>query len=201
MTPTRCAAAAAALTMAATLLLAARPARACSCMEIGPEKAIEQSDAIFEGRVVGVAPAQQGDIGPSDVQVVLRVVRAWKGVGQDQEQIEVRTAGNSAACGYDFEPDRSYLVYANEGSDGTLRVSLCSRTQLIEQAGEDLEVLGAGVTPVEVEDTEKKPAAEEVGTKQKGGCASCTVTPARAAPTGLMALALAVLLAWRRRRA
>lgn len=201
MTPTRCAAAALALGSALTLalVLAPAPARACSCMEIGPEEAVEQSDAIFEGRVVGVSPAQ-GEIGPGDNEVVLRVVRAWKGVPQDEEQVTVRTASNSAACGYNFEPDRSYLVYASESSDGSLRVSLCSRTQLIEQADEDLQVLGTGVTPVDAtEPPEAPPAGGEVETKSNG-CASCTVDRARAVPTGLLALAIAGLLAGRRRR-
>ena len=49
------------------------------------------------------------------------------------------------ACGYGFEPAKSYLVYAS-ATDGALSTNLCSRTRPMAQAAEDLAVLGMGAT-------------------------------------------------------
>jgi LPXTG-motif cell wall-anchored protein len=56
-----------------------------------------------------------------------------------------------ATCGYPFEEGETYLVYAH--SDGTpLTTSLYHRTQALERAEEDLDVLGTG-SEVEEETT------------------------------------------------
>jgi hypothetical protein len=178
----------------------AGPVHACTCAPTTPEEAFESSDAIFEGRVVAIEAKGPEGVGPKTHRVVLRVVRSWKGVDPKRQQLTVRTSSSEAACGYSFEPDTSYLVYASRGEGGKLKVSLCSRTRPAEKAREDFERLGAGVTPVDVQ-AEQGTGDTAPGSANNGGagCRSCALQPGGS--SGLPAAA-AVLLAllWIRRR-
>jgi hypothetical protein len=188
--------------VAALACLAPARARACSCMSQTPADALAQAAAVFEGRVREVAPAQPEGEMPRQLRVRLQVVRSFKGSGTAEELV-VTTAADSAACGYGFELDRSYLVYALAQRDG-LDVSLCGRTQPIEEADEDLRLLGIGATPVNP--GTPPPLAEEDKAKTeppaRGGCASCSAGAATAGGLGStllpLALALAVLTCRRR---
>jgi hypothetical protein len=184
------------LTFAAALALAAlKPATAsaCSCMQQTQEDAAQNASAIFEGRVTRI------DDPAGEPKVQFQIVRSFK--GPSQESLTASTANSSAACGYGFEQGKSYLVYATQGEGGALEVSLCSRTAPIENATEDLNKLGLGVTPFdpgEGSETSTPPAAP-ASEPAKGGCASCTIG-ARAHGThgaheqhALSALALLVL--------
>lgn len=191
------------LVAVATSLLLASPrlASACSCMQSSQEEAFESSSAVFEGRVLTVTQGPDA----SGVRVRMRVVRAWKGV--DSEEIEVTTPSDSAACGYNFTADASYLVYARRPEDvhDLAAVSLCSRTAPIdsESALADVSAMGAGVTPVDIVD---EPADQTRPTPPRtapgaGGCAGCAVhNDEERAPLGLALFALAVLAFGARRR-
>ena len=180
---------------AALALVALQPAAAsaCSCMQQTPEEAGQNATAIFEGRVTRIEDPQ------GEPKVVFQVVRSFK--GPSHESLDIRTGNSSAACGYAFEEGKSYLVYAND-ADGVLSTSLCSRTQPIEHATDDLAVLGLGVTPFDPgpgsdqqAPTGPVPAAEPT----KAGCASCTIGArehdAADAKRGMTALVVLVLLA------
>ena len=202
------------LALAAAAMVAAAPERAhaCSCMIIEQPQAFEQSVSIFEGHVTSVeAPADPH--GAGEVRVVLDVVRTWKGA--DAEQIEVVTASNSAACGYNFEQGKSYLVYTSAGeADGPELVSLCSRTAPMDQpsAAEDVAAMGEGVTPASPVDPgqpttggeEPAPTPTDQGevSHYEAGCASCAVGSQRAGegPALLAGALLAFALLLRRRR-
>lgn len=185
-------------------------ARACSCRELSPAEAREGADAVFEGRVEAISASESSGVGPAPMHVTLRVVRTWKGV--DQERVVVRTASSGAMCGYPFEPNRSYLVYAHRTDDHGLRTGLCDRTQPIEEAGEDLDELGAGITPVEPsadsngEKSEGSQAASATGanarTSSQAGCGSCSTGTSQdfGAPLVGVTLLLAGLVYRRRGR-
>jgi hypothetical protein len=51
-------------------------------------------------------------------------------------------------CDYHFELNQEYLVYAR-GAEDAPQVNICSRTQLLSDAGADIQALGSGqiVTP------------------------------------------------------
>jgi len=178
--------------VALTILLAADPARACSCVAIDAEAAFDRSDAVFEGRVLEVERAAGAR------RVTLAVVQQWKGI--TSERVVVETAADSAACGVAFEADTSWLVYAERDGD-RLRTGLCSRTARIEDAQADLAVLGAGVVPVEIgpdDGVEEEPTAAPA----RGGCASCSVSSGMLDRRALGAgIALALAIVFRRRRA
>ncbi|HYG64571.1 MAG TPA: hypothetical protein VEL74_18470 [Thermoanaerobaculia bacterium] len=128
-------------TLALTLILAltgADAALACSCAPSPPpQEALQQAGAVFTGTVVAV------DTSGLSSTVRLRVEKGWKGAKCGE--VTVVTSADSAACGYDFQVGQSYLVYADK-QKGKLNVSLCSRTSLTSQAGEDLAALGEPAT-------------------------------------------------------
>ncbi|MGD8860941.1 MAG: MYXO-CTERM sorting domain-containing protein [Myxococcales bacterium] len=173
----------------------ASTARACSCRSPAPPaEAREAAAAVFEGRVISV---ERGEPAGGPVRVKLSVVRTFG--GDLGEVVTVRTGGSSAACGFGFQQDQSYLVYASE-HDGQLQVSLCSRTRAMADAAEDLKVLGLGATPVDPHGpTSLPPESERKQPPAQGGCAGCAThipTPGATLPI-LLALAL---LGLRRRR-
>ena len=110
---------------------------ACSCMTSPPSKAFEQSAAVFTGTVASIQQDDYGKIVHFDAE------RAWKGISDNT--VTVTTASMSDSCGYDFEQDKEYLVYAY---DTPLKVSLCGRTQPVADAYVDLAALGPGYVPM-----------------------------------------------------
>ncbi len=157
------------------------PARACKCVvPPAPAEALHAATAVFEGRVTSIteAPARAGQ--PATQWLVrVHTTRAWKGV--ETEDVSVLTPKDTAACGFTFMPDESYLVYAS-GSLAELSVNACSRTQLSSAADADIGALGMGVVPVNpnVPDAGPRPThASEVvrpaTAPGEGGCASCTM--------------------------
>jgi hypothetical protein len=73
------------------------------------------------------------------LQVEIAVNSTLRGV--NGPAVTVVTADNGAACGYAFQPGERYLVYAHRSPDGTLEVSLCSRTIPLAKATEDLQFI------------------------------------------------------------
>ncbi len=126
------------------LLLAAlgtiQTSYACSCIAPpGPLEAMEDADFVFTGKVESIIPVN--DEYSNSLFVKFSIRTQWK--GDLSEEVFVKTADNSAACGYNFKRNQSYLVYGyvNEGVMGT---SICTRTTSLEQADEDLRILGSG---------------------------------------------------------
>jgi len=112
--------------------------RACSCMKLTPSEGLSSSYAVFTGEVTNIEPNTATKFG--GVEITLRVKKLWK--GEIGAEVKVRTAGSSAACGYNFAKGESYLVYADRDEADPMRVSLCSRTALVASAQEDLDLLG-----------------------------------------------------------
>ncbi|MEY4575952.1 MAG: hypothetical protein RL701_655 [Pseudomonadota bacterium] len=189
-------------------------AHACKCAaEPSPSEARDSAAAVFEGRVTQITAVATGDL-----VVSLNVVRGWKNAGS--EQISVRTRSEGPACGFSFEPDQSYLVYAQASEKDAalpgLSVSRCSRTRLITEANADLVALGMGSAPVStsIRDTADYDApapangSNTVATQQNkpaaGGCASCSLATGTSQRPGTLSLGLGLLgvllLLWRSRR-
>ena len=113
-------------------------ARACSCMKLTPSEGFTSSFAVFTGEVIDIDKNQTTRFG--GLEVTLRVKKVWK--GELDEEVEVHTAGSTAACGYPFAEGTTYLVYAVRDEADPMRVSLCSRTAPVDDAKEDLDFLG-----------------------------------------------------------
>ena len=115
---------------------------ACSCViPPPPDQALQQAEAVFAGKVIGVKENSQ----KYQKSVLFEVTSTWKGV--TQTQVELTTPLNSAACGYEFKEGQEYLVYANQGEANQLETNLCTRTTEFSSAEEDLSVLGEGTQP------------------------------------------------------
>lgn len=125
-------------------------ADACSCSPPpDPAAALEAAGIVFEGTVVGIPEAQkEGDSpisGMRNVEYRFNVARAWK--GSPGMELRVLTPGSGAACGRAYEKGATYIVYGTMNAEAGVHDSACSRTRLIANATEDLEVLGEGTPP------------------------------------------------------
>ncbi len=120
----------AALGLAAVGALAAAPAHACSCSPPPPAcEALWHTSVVFSGEVTAMADQ------PGHAQLVtFKVDETFR--GQVKGTVMVRGGG---VCGALFAPGKKYLVYA--GGQPPLSASLCSRTRLLAEAGEDLAYL------------------------------------------------------------
>ncbi len=137
-------------------------AKACSCIPPQPpQESLAQSAAVFSGTVTHIEQSALS----RDQKISFDVRTVWKGA--DQKTLSLTTPGDSAACGYSFSEGGAYLVYASETEDKNLAVYLCGRTALLENATEDLEILGAGNSPTNgtkaSEDKTSKTSALMVG--------------------------------------
>jgi len=126
-------------------LLIATSAIACTCMPTaGPEKELEQADAVFAGKVSS-SKRHNGARPFDDVEVEFVVERVWK--GQVTKRFRIFTGSSSDSCGYRFKKNRTYLVYAYGKVDEGLQTGICSRTRRLKDAHQDLNVLGEGRRP------------------------------------------------------
>ncbi len=145
-------------------------------MKLTPAEGLSSSYAVFTGEVTNIEPNTATKFG--GIEITLRVNKVWK--GEIGAQVQVRTAGSSAACGYSFMKGESYLVYADRDEADPMRVSLCSRTAPVASARDDLDFLG-------------KPSKEfddaSAGRKSKDGEArrrdNCSASPGPAGRSGI----------------
>jgi hypothetical protein len=171
-------------------LAQAERAKACSCIRQTPAEGFADAEAVFSGRIAEVKPNPDSERG--GFVITIEVLEAWKGV--TEPIVKVSTAANSAICGYAFQVGRSYLVYASRDGGRPLRVSLCSRTQLLDEAKEDLKSLGKPSLRIS--------SADEKAKKNAGDSGACAVAWGSGNEgTGLGALMAGLLAFLLRRRA
>ncbi|WP_017686895.1 hypothetical protein [Paenibacillus sp. PAMC 26794] len=117
---------------------------ACSCVESDVQKRLETYTTVFTGEVVKKGESQQSKHDGLLREYTFDVDTAWKGVHAKKMKI-LASDGGSESCGVEFEKNQSYLIYAYQYEvDQKLHTNLCSRNVPIEQAGDDLKLLGAG---------------------------------------------------------
>lgn len=108
------------------LLFGAKETFACSCVprDQATNNDFQKATAVFTGRVLSVQRKENAE----NVTVKLTIQKYWK--GKVSNEIKIVTASNSAACGFNFEVGKDYLVYATE-TNGKLSTNNCSRTAQI----------------------------------------------------------------------
>lgn len=126
-------------TVAVALLLFARAAAACSCINVTPEKAFADAPFVFAGVVEKIEDAS--DARPQR-RVTFRVMQWWKGE-QLERTIDVWTGRGGGDCGYPFESGQSFLVMASRALDNRLVTGICTGTAALicskpEQLGEPI---------------------------------------------------------------
>jgi hypothetical protein len=167
---------------------------ACSCAPPGPPKVeLSQSVSVFAGRVTHIEKPSGTIISSADpISITFQVSTVWKGPAY--KTLVVQSARDSASCGFPFEPGQEYIVYAR-GSETHLLVSLCSRTQPLADAGEDIGQLGQGITPQGEQQLSPLPA--DATTSAPGAVATPTpvgATTSLSASTTPVAILLGILL-------
>jgi hypothetical protein len=142
------------------LLLGVQLADACDCAPPSDVRsALERSDSVVDGTVVAIEDRYDGlrklkvwfqwrfgssppSVTDDGFAVQFKIHEVWK--GQVGSEVVMFTQRDEAACGYQFQPGKRYLVYArriqNKESD---EVSFCSRTVPRESANVDAEMLNA----------------------------------------------------------
>jgi hypothetical protein len=130
-----------AVVLAAALPWHVRSAQACSCAYLPNESPLRFVDTVFAGTAVEVEEWDMNGSSAEPVAIKFAVDHVW--LGTVSSEVEVTTAAAGVSCGYTFEKDVRYLVYAR-GNE----VSLCSATQPFDSgAVEELEaVTGPGAT-------------------------------------------------------
>ncbi len=109
---------------------------------LSPYEELPNYDAVFSGLVTKTQNLSEPQ-GRDTVLFTFDVDNVWK--GDTKEIITIKTAQSSASCGFNFEENQKYIVYASQYDDDYLGVSLCSRTGLLSNATEDLQELGNGI--------------------------------------------------------
>jgi len=125
---------------------------------VPPQVAAAHADVIFTGSVLKISPRRhEGDswfvrqykrlTGQKDLidwsftelGVEFEVETLFR--GEETKRITVWTAESGGMCGYPFELEGQYLVFAHGATFHELSTGLCSGTKLLENAAEDLEYL------------------------------------------------------------
>jgi hypothetical protein len=112
------------------LVFYAEKAYACSCIAPDPNKSTEQqvaegyqkSDAVLKAKVLSVSTDRK----TFKKNVKLLLIKSWK--GKFAKTVIITTNLSSAACGFDFEAGKKYIIYAYRDSNKKLSTNLCSRT-------------------------------------------------------------------------
>lgn len=147
----------------AVALLQADIALACSCPRLTPAEQFASSALVFRGTVRRtvdrVTPWRRAwsflqtlvdsdrafemdDYAKSQgFKVEFDVDRTWR--GRPSRRVAVFTGRGGGDCGVPFEVGRQYLVYAHCHQNGDCFTIICSRTQEIEDAAEDLRYLAS----------------------------------------------------------
>jgi hypothetical protein len=111
-------------------------AYACSCMGGSANASLEGSTLVFEGKVIKVGDRKPEFGGLREY--TFKVYRSWK--GDQSKNITVYSYdGGEASCGFHFDKNKTYLVFAMNNA-----TNLCSGNLLISQAEDQLTQLGAG---------------------------------------------------------
>jgi len=101
----------------------------CRCTPRTFSDQYNNSNIVFSGIVTNIV--RQG----SNNRVTFNVFRTFK--GRSSNKLTVITSASTNACGYKFQKGSDYLVYTTR-SGNDLKVDLCSRTSLLDNASYDL---------------------------------------------------------------
>ncbi|MBA3406406.1 MAG: hypothetical protein H0U13_17270 [Gemmatimonadaceae bacterium] len=131
------------------LLFIPSRAAACTCIRGIPVcETFWKTSAVFAGEVIDITPVPS----TKEPQLALgrvvrfRVKQTFR--GELPGEIDVRTGSGGGDCGYTFFKGTYYLVYAHLQS-GQLATGICSRTQSLAQAGDDLAYFKIAYAPTE----------------------------------------------------
>lgn len=117
-------------------------ALACKCMvPKGPIEEMITSHSVFVGTVQDITMVKESENTISSVKgkkVSFNIEEVFK--WDTKNAISITTADDSATCGFNFEKGEKYIVYTHNTPEWE-KVSLCSRTTLLNDAEKDIKLL------------------------------------------------------------
>ncbi|MBD0382529.1 hypothetical protein [Paenibacillus sedimenti] len=122
------------------LILPENKAFACSCAGGSVAERLSGSNAVFSGKVIDVGKSVKGDIGRLR-EYTFQVHKSWKGATVDTITI-YSYDGSEASCGFAFDMNGTYLVYAYMGQNGWLQTNFCNGNLKDAEAQADYASLG-----------------------------------------------------------
>jgi hypothetical protein len=127
-------------------LVGVRSTYACSCaLRPSPVDCLSSAASVFSGKVVEIDRPEGAMVSSADpVKVTFEVYEVWK--GPSNGTLVIYTPREGVSCGYAFQIQGEYLVYA-QGEQ--LTTTICSNTKLLSEALVDISVLGRGTAPTE----------------------------------------------------
>jgi hypothetical protein len=113
---------------------------ACRCPDAdNPLLSFNSMTEVFTGTVASITPRKRiNDRDLNDLNITFALIKSYK--GKAAKEITVTTASSGIACGYPFETNGQYLVYAYE-QDHQLMVSGCGKTKTLKEAKQELQEL------------------------------------------------------------
>ncbi len=97
---------------------------ACKCRQQSIEENMAVADHVFLAKVIGIKKSKLNN----ESTVTIRVSRHFKGKTR-AKTIKITTAMESASCGFSFEMDKNYVIYAYKTvTRNQLTTSSCTRT-------------------------------------------------------------------------
>jgi hypothetical protein len=123
-------------------LLNPKPTLACTCAApVSPAAGLKRSVAVFRGRVIAIDRPLAERLGASvggTFRVRFQIVKRWKGASTKTAELVTRLTGE--ACGFPFEMNKEYLVYAvAEPKD--IQTGICAGTKGIDDAVQEMKQL------------------------------------------------------------
>ncbi|MEM7373702.1 MAG: hypothetical protein AAF587_34085 [Bacteroidota bacterium] len=106
--------------------------------EISLQEQIDQADIIFSGTCIFVNTNWVA----GGHKFVFKVDQSWK---RRIDSLYIVNSKHETNAGFAFEKDQAYLVYVDKGF--TPKTNICMGNKLLEQAEEDLQLLGPGRPP------------------------------------------------------
>jgi hypothetical protein len=145
------------LSLASLMFVFPLQAMACSCVGPRGKAAVKASLVAFRGTVTKIDYLDP-DTAQSEPRIIVTflVSRVWKGLVR--REIVLHTIYNKYSCaGFYFQKGKEYLVFAYPTEDhmakrfspakNTLGTNICTGTNLIESAQDDLREIGKGRKP------------------------------------------------------
>jgi len=112
----------------------------CSCLNVDTKEHFDNSNLVFTGTVSNIKRPYFSIDSSDPIKATFEVNKVYKGLNEKDVKIDkivVETAKEEASCGYNFEEDKEYLVYASD-NDGIWQTGLCSGTKSLDDAQNEI---------------------------------------------------------------
>jgi hypothetical protein len=109
----------------------------CDCSERPSIKVSwESANEVFTGKIIKVDTLLYGNNGAKIHSYTIELIKSFKQDFYNDREFRTVLSQSGASCDFMFELGKVYLIYAKTESQ-TLACSICSRTNLIQNIGDD----------------------------------------------------------------